>query len=278
MVSSSRFIARPMVPSSNSSSSFTFASGRPDTRAIPSPTSTTRPTCSAVTAGLKSVTCLRSASVISLALMVSSVITYSFCLLFRCRADWRSRPDAATASCSAPSRPLVEASRRRSPISTRTPPSRRGSSAIWSSTSLPVMACNESTSSCWMSEERSRAVCTASDAPVRATGRRSSRGSRGFPTTSRGRPPDDGESCQGQARSDLPCPRAADWSVPDATSRGASRSRNSWRRLSFPSTVRAQRKRSSSIDGEVLGIDSSEQGVGETPARAVARRTGPRLG
>ena len=78
MVSSSRFIARPTVPSANSNSSFTLAEGRPDTRAMPSPTSTTRPTCSAPTVGLYSVTCLRRASVISLALMVSSVITNSF--------------------------------------------------------------------------------------------------------------------------------------------------------------------------------------------------------
>ena len=81
MVSSSRFIARPSVPSSNSSSSLTLAEGRPETRAMPSPTSTMRPTCSAPTAGLNSVTCLRSASVISVALMVSSVITVSFCLV-----------------------------------------------------------------------------------------------------------------------------------------------------------------------------------------------------
>ena len=78
MVSSSRFIASPSVPSWNSSSSLTIAEGRPDTRAMPSPTSTTRPTCSAPTAGVNSVTCFRSASVISLALMVSSVITVSF--------------------------------------------------------------------------------------------------------------------------------------------------------------------------------------------------------
>src|SRR5215207_6663009 len=44
MDSSSRLRARPTEPSSNSSSSLTAASGRPETRAIPSPTSVTRPT------------------------------------------------------------------------------------------------------------------------------------------------------------------------------------------------------------------------------------------
>ena len=74
MVSSSRFSARPSVPSSNSSSSLTAAPGRPDTRAIPSPTSTMRPTCSVATSGVYSVTCRRSAAAISSALMVSSAI------------------------------------------------------------------------------------------------------------------------------------------------------------------------------------------------------------
>ena len=89
MVSSSKFIARPSVPSSNSKSSFTFADGSPDTRAMPSPTSTTRPTCSAPTAGLNSVTCLRSASVISAALMVSSVITTSFYLVISIQCGFK---------------------------------------------------------------------------------------------------------------------------------------------------------------------------------------------
>src|SRR5579883_2055956 len=74
MESSSRLSASPSVPSSNSSSSLTAAPGSPDTRAMPSPTSTMRPTCSAVTAGVYSATWRRSASVISLASMVSSAI------------------------------------------------------------------------------------------------------------------------------------------------------------------------------------------------------------
>ena len=41
--SSSRFSARPSTPPGNSSSSFAMARGRPCTRAIPSPVSTTRP-------------------------------------------------------------------------------------------------------------------------------------------------------------------------------------------------------------------------------------------
>ena len=46
MVSSSRLRARPSVPSANSRISLTAAPGRPVTRAMPSPTSTMRPTCS----------------------------------------------------------------------------------------------------------------------------------------------------------------------------------------------------------------------------------------
>ena len=53
MVSSSRFSARPSRPPSNSSSSFTAASGRPATRATPSPTSSTRPSCSCASEGEK---------------------------------------------------------------------------------------------------------------------------------------------------------------------------------------------------------------------------------
>src|SRR5579875_1670769 len=75
IVSSSRFSARPRVPSSNSSSSFTAARGSPDTRAMPSPTSTIRPICSAPTSPVNSATCRRSAWVISSALMVSSAMS-----------------------------------------------------------------------------------------------------------------------------------------------------------------------------------------------------------
>ena len=74
MVSSSRLRASPSVPSSNSSSSFTAAPGRPETRAMPSPTSTIRPICSVPTAGVYSATLRCSAAVISLASIVSSAI------------------------------------------------------------------------------------------------------------------------------------------------------------------------------------------------------------
>src|SRR5437016_4580564 len=70
--SSSRFSARPRAPRSNSSSSLTAVSGRPATRATPSPTSSTRPTWALTVVGLNDATCRRSASAISSALMVSS--------------------------------------------------------------------------------------------------------------------------------------------------------------------------------------------------------------
>src|SRR5579884_1463136 len=70
--SSSRFSARPSMPPSNSSSSFTAVSGRPATRAMPSPTRSTRPTCPFASDGWNVSTCLRSAAAISSALIVSS--------------------------------------------------------------------------------------------------------------------------------------------------------------------------------------------------------------
>src|SRR5580704_4483285 len=74
MVSSSRLRARPSVPSSNSRISLTAAPGKPVMRAIPSPTSTMRPTCSVPTSGVYESTCRRRAAVISSALMVNSAI------------------------------------------------------------------------------------------------------------------------------------------------------------------------------------------------------------
>ena len=91
MVSSSRFNARPTVPSSNSKISLTAQLGRPDTRAIPSPTSTTRPICSAPTVGEYSSTWRRSAAVMSAASIVSSVIALPWLDLGR-RRRTRSRP------------------------------------------------------------------------------------------------------------------------------------------------------------------------------------------
>src|SRR5450631_4073846 len=73
--SSSRFRARPRVPPVNSRTSLTAMSGRPATRAMPSPTSRTRPTRAWSTLGTKVSTWRRSASAISSALMVNSGMT-----------------------------------------------------------------------------------------------------------------------------------------------------------------------------------------------------------
>src|SRR5215467_6450274 len=71
----SRFSARPRVPSSNSSSSFAIAEGRPSTLAMPSPASTTVPTSSVAAApGSYAPTKRASASLISSGRIVSSVI------------------------------------------------------------------------------------------------------------------------------------------------------------------------------------------------------------
>src|SRR5215470_14321664 len=71
----SRFSASPLVPSSNSSSSFAIADGRPSTLAMPSPHSTTVPTSSVAAApGSYASTKRASASLISSGRIVSSVI------------------------------------------------------------------------------------------------------------------------------------------------------------------------------------------------------------
>src|SRR5262245_10170306 len=85
--SSSRFRARPSVPPSNSSTSLTAVPGRPATRAMPSPTSSTRPICACSTEGWNVSTCLRSAAAISSALMVSSAISDLFLQLFESVTD-----------------------------------------------------------------------------------------------------------------------------------------------------------------------------------------------
>src|SRR3954454_7913545 len=77
--SSSRFRARPTVPSSNSSNSLTAQSGRPLTRAMPSPTSVTRPTVRASSDGSKPSRFFFSAAAMSPALRVSSAMVL-FCL------------------------------------------------------------------------------------------------------------------------------------------------------------------------------------------------------
>src|SRR5919106_2335954 len=70
--SSSRLNASPYTPSENSRSSRAMAPGRPATRAIPSPVSTTRPTSWRSVSGRKPSTCLRSASAMSFGSIVSS--------------------------------------------------------------------------------------------------------------------------------------------------------------------------------------------------------------
>jgi hypothetical protein len=72
--SSSRLRASPSTPFSNSSSSLTEAWGSPLTRAIPSPTSMTRPTCSAPTSRLSSAAWRASAAAISSPEKFSSAI------------------------------------------------------------------------------------------------------------------------------------------------------------------------------------------------------------
>src|SRR5215204_14393 len=78
----SRFSARPSVPSSNSSSSFAIAEGSPSTRAIPSPAIATRPTSSrAAAAGSYDFTKASRASRISSGRIVSSVMVAPCSLL-----------------------------------------------------------------------------------------------------------------------------------------------------------------------------------------------------
>jgi hypothetical protein len=76
MASSSRFNAKPLVPSSNSSNSFTAQSGRPEMRAIPSPTSTTRPTVRASSEGVKPSRFFLIADAMSAADSVSSAMSF----------------------------------------------------------------------------------------------------------------------------------------------------------------------------------------------------------
>ena len=68
---SSRFSARPTAPLANRSISLTAASGSPDTRAMPSPTSSTRPTVDCSSAGVKPSRFWRMAAAMSAVLIVS---------------------------------------------------------------------------------------------------------------------------------------------------------------------------------------------------------------
>ena len=124
MVSSSRLRASPRVPSSNSSSSFTAAPGRPETRAMPSPTSTMRPICSAPTSGVYSSTWRFSASVISSASMVSSAITQLPLGLFRALGGCSPTRATSPATC-ARAAPRCGRGRWRRPAGRRPAPPRR---------------------------------------------------------------------------------------------------------------------------------------------------------
>ncbi len=75
MVSSSRFNAKPTMPPSNCSISLTAASGKPDTLAMPSPTSTTRPTWPEAKEGSKPSKFFLIAVAISCVFIVSSAIS-----------------------------------------------------------------------------------------------------------------------------------------------------------------------------------------------------------
>src|SRR4249919_240134 len=81
MDSSSRFRARPTVPPSNSRSSFTAQSGRPETRAMPSPTSRTRPTWVTSRSGVKPSRFLRRTAVMSVVSMFRSAMVGVFPLV-----------------------------------------------------------------------------------------------------------------------------------------------------------------------------------------------------
>ena len=84
---SSRLRARPTVPSSNSSSSLTAASGSPATLAMPSPTSETRPTVRASSDGVKPSRFAFSAAAMSVAERVSSAMSLG--ILRECCAGYK---------------------------------------------------------------------------------------------------------------------------------------------------------------------------------------------
>src|SRR4051794_27095309 len=93
--SSSRLRARPSTPPSNSSSSLTAVRGRPLMRAMPSPTSTMRPTCCFSTSGRKPSRWRRRTLVISSALMLSVVSVICVSLLERFSELFEAATDGA---------------------------------------------------------------------------------------------------------------------------------------------------------------------------------------
>ena len=191
IVSSSRFIASPTVPSSNSSSSLTCAAGRPETRAMPSPTSTMRPTCSAPTSGVVLVDVL--AQGLGDLLGGDRQLGHqpaSFCLVV---VD--SRCDSYRWLGETVSRSALEATAGRGVDAQVADLDQHaaeevGLAATWSSTVLPVeraRATRRGRARLCVVERAGRA--DAGDAPLRAPRRRSRPASRACPTTSRGRPP-----------------------------------------------------------------------------------------
>ena len=135
----SRLSARPRVPSSNSSSSFAMAEGRPETRAMPSPHSATVPTSSAEAAsGWYAWTNSASASRISSGRIVSSAISLSLSSgSWVCGLRAAARAQLASRRRSTASRVAMLPSICSSPIRTDMPPTTCGSTITFRWTSWP---------------------------------------------------------------------------------------------------------------------------------------------
>ena len=138
----SRFSARPSVPSSNSSSSLVMAEGRPSMCAMPSPASVTCPTSSRpAVSGSYDETKRSSASRISSGRMVSSAMVAAPALVSSVVrvVTWVCGVHASRRAVGGRRRGGRRPSRRStsSPISTRMPPTRAGSSWTLRCTSCP---------------------------------------------------------------------------------------------------------------------------------------------
>ena len=156
--SSSRLNARPSTPPGNSSSSLAIAPGSPFTRAMPSPASTTRPTSSRSTEGVKLSTFLRRASAISFGSKFSSSTAIGFT---RSLWSFRSAAPAPLAGACAPTR---RRSRRRP--WPRTPPSTSGSTMTLISIGRP--AALESASASFLARASSSATAVRTSATARS--------------------------------------------------------------------------------------------------------------
>ena len=149
--SSSRLRARPKVPSSNWSSSLTAASGRPETRAMPSPTSSTRPTWDCSIPGANPSRFFLRAAVMSAVLIVSSAIwcyASSVRLVVGDAVAGLGRMGQRKLSRSWLSRRRTLPSMMSSPIWVTRPPTTVGSTVTRISTSLPVEDLSAAASRC----------------------------------------------------------------------------------------------------------------------------------